>query len=167
LSTFFFQIRPPAQRPCAPIRVRLGKLSRRDAQQAAAWLSVIALSAFTERRRQMDGSGEDQAELAGARFLLGDTPEVFLDKIKATLENFATKLVKPAVLPTSPAALRGIAAFQEAVSIEQEVRKGAAGHPTVVGRAEMLRNDVWNRWRAGGGLGAGRADNRASLGAFR
>jgi antirestriction protein ArdC len=55
-------------------------------------------------------------------------------------------------LPTSPAALRSLAAFQEAVSIEQEVRKGETGHPTVVARADLLRKDVCDRWRTGEGL---------------
>ena len=37
--------------------------------------------------------------------------------------------------------------------IEQEVRKGAAGNSTVVARADLLRRDVWDRWRAGQGFG--------------
>ena len=48
--------------------------------------------------------------------------------------------------------MRDLAAIQEAVLVEQEVSKGDAGHPTVTGRADLLRNDIWDRWRAGEGL---------------
>ncbi|MCK1317360.1 hypothetical protein IVB32_30050 [Bradyrhizobium sp. 23] len=36
--------------------------------------------------------------------------------------------------------------------MEQEVKKGDSGHPTVTARADLLRKDVWDRWRAGEGL---------------
>jgi hypothetical protein len=48
--------------------------------------------------------------------------------------------------------MRDIASIQEAVLIEKEGSKGEAGNPTVVARANLLREDVWNRWRAGQGL---------------
>jgi hypothetical protein len=56
---------------------------------------------------------------------------------------------------SEPANLRNIAAFREGVVIEQEVRKGAAGNSTVVARADLLRRDVWDRWRAGQGVWTG------------
>jgi hypothetical protein len=51
--------------------------------------------------------------------------------------------------------LSDIASIQEAVLIEKEVSKGEAGNPTVVARADLLRQDVWNLWRAGAGLAPG------------
>ena len=48
--------------------------------------------------------------------------------------------------------MRDLAAIQEAVLVEYEVNKGDAGHPTVTGRADLLRADIWDRWRAGEGL---------------
>jgi hypothetical protein len=44
------------------------------------------------------------------------------------------------------------AIFQETVLIEQELKKGDANHPTVTARADLLRKDIWDRWRAGEGL---------------
>ncbi len=69
------------------------------------------------------------------------------------LKEAAARLENPAPPPVfSPAAMRDLAAIQESVVIEQEVRKGDAGHPTVTSRADLLREDVWNRWRAGQGI---------------
>jgi hypothetical protein len=48
--------------------------------------------------------------------------------------------------------MRYLAAIPVAVLVEGEVKKGGAGHPTVTGRADLLRNDIWDRWRAGEGL---------------
>lgn len=48
--------------------------------------------------------------------------------------------------------IRHFAAIQEAVLVEQEVKKGDAGHPTVTGRADLFRNNIWDRWRGGEGL---------------
>jgi hypothetical protein len=47
--------------------------------------------------------------------------------------------------------MRDLAAIPVAVLVEGEVKKGGAGHPTV-GDADLLRNDIWDRWRAGEGL---------------
>jgi hypothetical protein len=60
LSTYFFQIRPPASlapcgASCPPIRVRLGVLPKRDARRHAAWLGTLAQSAFEHRRRGVEG----------------------------------------------------------------------------------------------------------------
>ena len=67
-----------------------------------------------------------------------------------------TRLPKLAIPPSwpefSPEVMRDIASIQEAVLIEKEGSKGKAGNPTVVARANLLREDVWNRWRAGQGL---------------
>jgi hypothetical protein len=61
------------------------------------------------------------------------------------------------VLPAdfSPGVLRDIVSIREAVPIEKEVRQGEAGNSTVVARADLLRQDVWDRWRAGAGLAPG------------
>lgn len=85
-------------------------------------------------------------------FLKGDSPEEFLANMLAFLEA-AAKIANPPPWPDfSPDVLRDIASIQEAVVIEKEVSKGEAGNPTVVARADLLRQDVWNRWRAGAGL---------------
>jgi hypothetical protein len=38
------------------------------------------------------------------------------------------------------------------VLIEKEIRKGDAGHPIGTARADLLRKDIWDRWRAGARL---------------
>ena len=87
-------------------------------------------------------------------FPLGSTPDESFANMMAYLRDAAAKLDQPPPPPSfEPANLRNIAAFREAVVIEQEVRKGTAGHPTVVARADLLRRDVWDRWRAGQGSG--------------
>jgi hypothetical protein len=87
-------------------------------------------------------------------FPLGSTPDESFANMMAYLRDAAAKLDQPPPLPSfEPANLRNIATFREAVVIEQEVRKGPAGNPTVVGRADLLRRDVWDRWRAGQGSG--------------
>jgi hypothetical protein len=86
-------------------------------------------------------------------FPLGSTPDESFANMMAYLRDAAAKLDQPPPPSFEPANLRNIAAFREAVVIEQEVRKGAAGHPTVVTRADLLRRDVWDRWRAGQGSG--------------
>jgi hypothetical protein len=48
------------------------------------------------------------------------------------LEETAAKLEGPAPAPVfSPTVMRDLAAIQEAVLVEQEVKKGDAGHPAV------------------------------------
>jgi integrase len=87
-------------------------------------------------------------------FPRGSTPDEGFANMMAYLKDAAAKLDRPPPLPSFESAnLRNIATFREAVVIEQEVRKGAAGNPTVVARADLLRQDVWDRWRAGQGLG--------------
>jgi hypothetical protein len=87
-------------------------------------------------------------------FPLGGTPDESFANMMAYLRDAAAKLDQPPPPPSfEPDNLRNIAAFREAVVIEQEVRKGTAGHPTVVARADLLRRDVWDRWRAGQGSG--------------
>jgi integrase len=87
-------------------------------------------------------------------FPLGSTPDESFANMMAYLKAAAAKLDQPPPPPSfEPANLRNIAVFREAVAIEQEVRKGAEGNTTVVARADLLRRDVWDRWRAGQGLG--------------
>jgi hypothetical protein len=65
-------------------------------------------------------------------FPKGDSPEEFLANMMTFLKGAAAKLENPAPAPVfSPAAMRDLAAIQEAVLVEQEVSKGNAGHPTV------------------------------------
>jgi integrase len=87
-------------------------------------------------------------------FPLGSTPDESFANMMAFLKDAAAKLDRPAPTPSfEPVNLRDIAAIGEAVVIEQEVRKGAEGNTTVVTRADLLRRDVWDRWRAGQGFG--------------
>ena len=86
-------------------------------------------------------------------FPKGNSPEEFLAKMLAFLGAAAAKIANPPPWPDfSPDALRDIASIQEAVLIEKEVGKGGAGNPTIVTRADLLRQDVWNRWQAGAGI---------------
>lgn len=89
-------------------------------------------------------------------FPKGDNPQEFLANMLAFLETAAAKIANPPPWPNfSPDALRDLSSIQEAVLIEKEVSKGEAGNPTVVARADLLRQDIWNRWRAGAGIAAG------------
>jgi hypothetical protein len=158
LSTYFFQIRPPRELapghgPCAPVRVRLGVLSKREAQRRAAWLGTLAQAGFGEWRRHLEGYAYSEFPHSDVGFPKGDSPEEFMANMMTFLKGAAAKLDSPAPPPVfSPAAMRDLAAIQEAVLVEREVKKGDAGHPTVTGRADLLRNDIWDRWRAGEGL---------------
>lgn len=157
ISTYFFQIRPPqlapGSGPCAPIRVRLGVLPRREAQRRAAWLGTLAQAGFGEWRRHLEGYAYGEFPQSDVGFPKGESPEDFLDNMMTFLKEAAAKLDNPAPPPVfSPAAMRDLAAIQEAVLVEREVSKGDAGHPTVTGRADLLRADIWDRWRAGEGL---------------
>jgi hypothetical protein len=52
-------------------------------------------------------------------------------------------LANPTPAPVfSPVGMRDIASIQEAAMIEQEVRKGDAGHPTVMARAFHPANSI-------------------------
>lgn len=97
-------------------------------------------------------AGEDLPS-SDVGFPKGNSPEEFLTNMLAFLENAAAKIAYPAPWPDfSPDVLRDIASIQEGVLIEKEVNKGEAGNPTVVARVDLLRQDVWSRWRAGAGL---------------
>ena len=158
LSTYFFQIRPPASlapcgASCPPIRVRLGVLPKRDARRRAAWLGTLAQSAFEHWRRGVEGLEYGEFPHSDVGFPKGDSPEEFLANMMTFLKEAAARLENPAPPPVfSPTVMRDLAAIQESVVIEQEVRKGDAGHPTVTSRADLLRQDVWDRWRAGQGI---------------
>ena len=162
LSTYFFQIRPPsnlaASLPsCAPIRVRLGVLPHREAQRRASWLGALAQTGFSQWRCGVNIHTGDEIPCSDVGFPKGDGPEEFLANMIAFLETAAAKIANPPPWPDfSPDVLRDIASIQEAVLIEKEVSKGEAGNPTVLARADLLRQDVWNRWRAGAGLAPGR-----------
>ncbi|MBW5435364.1 hypothetical protein FXB41_11405 [Bradyrhizobium canariense] len=104
----------------------------------------------------MNTHTETEISSSDVGFPRGDSPEEFLTNMLAFLETAAAKIAKPPPWPDfSPDALRDIAAIQDAVLIEKEVGKGEAGNPTVVARAGLLRQDVWNRWRAGVGIAPG------------
>jgi hypothetical protein len=158
LSTYFFQIRPPRDlaasgHPCAPIRVRLGVLPKREAQRRAAWLGTLAQAAFGKWRGHLEGDAYSEFPHSDVGFPKEDSPEDFLANMEAFLKEGAARLEGPSPLPVfSPSVMRDLAAIQEAIAIEQEVKKGAAGHPTVTARADLLRKDIWDRWRAGEGL---------------
>jgi hypothetical protein len=158
LSTYFLQIRPPRELapgsgPCAPIRVRLGVLPKREAQRRTAWLGTLAQAGFGEWRRHLEGFAYSGFPHSDVGFPKGDSPDEFLANMMTFLQKAAARFENPAPLPVfSPAAMRDLAAIQEAVLVEREVNKGDAGHPTVTGRADLLRADIWDRWRAGEGL---------------
>ncbi len=83
-------------------------------------------------------------------FPLGNSPEENIANLITYLKDTAAKLAGgPRRERLTPSILRWRAAFQEAVGIEQELGKGEAANPIIVHRADMLRNDVWSRWRAG------------------
>ncbi|UPK37137.1 hypothetical protein IVB18_07400 [Bradyrhizobium sp. 186] len=101
----------------------------------------------------MEGLAYSEFPHSDVGFPKGDSPEEFLANMMTFLQEAAARFENPAPPPVfSPAAMRDLAAIQEAVLVEQEVKKGDAGHPTVTGRADLLRNDIWDRWRAGEGL---------------
>ena len=101
----------------------------------------------------MEGYAYSEFPHSDVGFPKGAAPEEFLANMMTFLKGAAAKLDSPAPPPVfSPAAMRDLAAIQEAVLVEREVKKGDAGHPTVTGRADLLRNDIWDRWRAGEGL---------------
>jgi hypothetical protein len=156
-SVYFFQYRLPKDlEPCLgmrpPVRVRLGEITRRQAQRRAALLGISAQSAFEHWRPLVNPKEHDPQGNVG--FPLGRTPDESFANMMAFLKDVAAKLDRPAPPPSfEPANLRDIAAIGEAVVIEQEVRKGAEGNATVVPRADLLRRDVWDRWRAGQGFG--------------
>ncbi|MBR0990744.1 hypothetical protein JQ580_08465 [Bradyrhizobium japonicum] len=128
-------------------------LPKREAHRRAAWLGTLAQAGFGEWRRHLEGYAYSQFPPSEVGFPKGDSPEEFFANMMAFLNEAAAKLERPAPPPVfSPAAMRDLAAIQEAVAIEQEVKKGDAGHPTVTARADLLRKDVWDRWRAGEGL---------------
>jgi hypothetical protein len=161
LSKYFFQIRPPSNLAaglpsCAPIRVRLGVLPHREAQRRASWLGALAQTGFSQWRGGVNTHTGTESPSSDVGFPKGDNPEEFLANMLAFLETAAAKIANPPPWPDfSPDVLRDIASIQEAVLIEKEVSKGGAGNPTVVARADLLRQDVWNRWRAGTGIAPG------------
>jgi hypothetical protein len=133
--------------------VRLGVLPKRDARRRAAWLGTLAQSAFEHWRRGVEGLEYGEFPHSDVGFPKGDSPAEFLANMMTFLKEAAARLENPAPPPVfSPAAMRELAAIQESVVIEQEIRKGDAGHPTVTSRADLLRQDVWDRWRAGQGI---------------
>lgn len=96
------------------------------------------------------GSGQFSHSEIG--FPKGNSPEEFLQNMHAFIEEAAAKIANPAPWPAfSPADLRELAAFQEAVLIEQRVRQGDR---TISALADTLRRDIWDRLRAGQGLAA-------------
>jgi integrase len=136
--------------------VRLGVLPRREAQRRASWLGALAQTGFSQWRCGVNIHTGEEVPCSDVGFPKGDSPEEFLANMLAFLEAAAAKIANPPPWPDfSPDVLRDVASIQEAVLIEKEVSKGEAGNPTVVARADLLRQDVWNRWRAGAGLAPG------------
>ncbi|MCW5691627.1 MAG: hypothetical protein KIT48_04620 [Pseudolabrys sp.] len=85
-----------------------------------------------------------------AGFPPGGSPDEFVANLMTFLKEAAAKLQAspPRERPT-PSDLRFRAAFHEAADIELELKKGANANPIIVQRANLLRQDVWSRWRAG------------------
>ena len=101
----------------------------------------------------MEGIATDVQTSGEIGFPSGNSPEEFLANMLVFLQEGAAKAARPSPPPAfSPPVMRDLAAIQEAVMVEQEVKKGAAGHQLVTSRADLLRHDIWDRWRAGEGL---------------
>jgi len=157
LSTYFFQIRPPAGlapcgASCPPIRVRLGVLPKRDARRRAAWLGTLAQSAFEHWRRRVEGLEYGEFPHGDVGFPTGDRPEEFLANMMTFLKEAAARLENPAPPPVfSPAAMRDLAAIQESVVIAQEVRVTPA-----IASDQQKRSDR----RSGPGKGSSESERR-------
>ncbi len=109
-GVYFFQIRlPDGLVPCrvraSPVRVRLGRLARRQAQRQAARLGFMAQAAFERWRRHMDVQDEETRGEIG--FEPGASHEEFLANMLAHLREAAVRLQNPAPDHTTPAILRG------------------------------------------------------------
>ena len=102
----------------------------------------------------MEGSAYSEFPHSDVGFPKGDSPEEFLANMVTFLEEGRGEARRsgPVRRCSRPTAMRDLAAIQEAVLVEQEVKKGDAGHPAVTARADLLRKDIWDRWRAGQGL---------------
>jgi hypothetical protein len=172
-KVYFFQVRLPqdlipanqppgegAVAPCRnaaqPLRIRLGVLPRQHAQWIALTLAGVAQGSFERWRRKMNTQeaglpdNYDPHVVGEIGFPRGDSPEENIANLMTYLKDTAAKLAGgPPRERLTPSILRWRAAFQEAVGIEQEVGKGEAANPIIVHRADMLREDVWARWRAG------------------
>jgi hypothetical protein len=120
------------------------------------WLGALAQTGFSQWRCGVNIHTGEEIPCSDVGFPKGNSPEEFLANMLAFLETAAAKVANPPPWPDfSPDVLHDIASIQEAVLIEKEVCKGEAGNPTVVARADLLRQDVCNRWRAGTGLARG------------
>jgi hypothetical protein len=128
-------------------------LPHREARRRASWLGALAQTGFSQWRGGVNTHIGEEIPCSDVGFPKGNSPEEFLANMLAFLETAAAKIANPPPWPDfSPGALRDIASIQEAVLIEKEISKGGAGNPTVVAQADLLRQDIWNRWRAGAGV---------------
>ncbi len=94
--------------------------------------------------------GYDPNIVGEVGFPLGNSPEESVRNMLAHLKEELARIEGgPPPEHLGPSDLRLRAAIQEAVVIEQELRKGDGANPTVAQRANLLRSDVWSRWRAG------------------
>jgi hypothetical protein len=135
-----------------PLRVRLGRLPRREAQRLALRLHLDAEDAFTQRRRQMQQSEQTESEAGNVG------SEEWIAGMHDMLAAGLARLQNPPPFHPTPSDRRTQAALQEILSIEGEIKKGPAGNPLVAERADLLRKDVWDRWRAGEGIAAAAPD---------
>lgn len=157
-GVYFFQIRvPDGLVPCGvmpPIRVRLGRLPRREAQRLALRLHVDAADAFAQRRwqmRQQNEQAESETGNVGSEQWIAGMQDMLAAGL-ARLQN-----PTPPFHPT-PSDRRTQAAFQEILSIEHQIKKGPTCNPVIAERADLLRKDVWDRWRDGEGIAPAATD---------
>jgi len=140
-TSFLFQIRIPKalaqNRRIPPFRIGLGPVSKRTAQQRADRLAVLARQAFAHaqaRMMQIDGQ------------TLGGITPMFqggsLDEVLAEMRGFmkaaALLLDQPEPLP-GPRETADLAALKGLVTLERELRRGAAASPLIADNVDMLR----------------------------
>jgi hypothetical protein len=83
----------------------------------------------------LEGGAYSEFPHSDVGFPKGDSPEDFLANMEAFLKEGAARIEGPSPPEFSPSVMRDLAAIQEAIEIEQEVKKGDAGASSAARRA--------------------------------